>query len=213
MVARLGSLLSRLLLVSLVASSAAEARAEVYKFKKGDGSVVYTDRIDQLPADRRRFYERQEAERAARRRELEAKLGKEELARREAEEQKKALEREQLAAAERARRMQALDAVLAEARARDAEREKQKAAWQARAKKAREDVQRLLGTFRETQAKYDELAVRADFTLLPGQGQEKAELAATLARLEQELDAAIDELENRLPEEARVAGIPPGWIR
>ena len=52
------------------------AEAEIYKYTKKDGSVVYTDKLSQLPRERRAYYLRQQKAQEEERRKLEARIGK-----------------------------------------------------------------------------------------------------------------------------------------
>ena len=53
------------------------ASAQVYKFKKKDGTVVYTDSLAQLPPDRRAYYNNLERQREERLRKIEKARGTE----------------------------------------------------------------------------------------------------------------------------------------
>lgn len=201
-------------LVSLVfVSLSMPAQAEVYKYKKSDGTVVYTDKLSDLPKARRAYYNKRRAEREKQRRELERRLGKEEVERREAERKRKALVDQQLAESERQRRLRAIDAQLLEIRKRRKARADTKAEWTDRMKAARKRQRTLLEEFRKTQKAYQTLAIKPSFTLFPGQAKEKQRLLARLTQLEKELDAAIHEVSVVIPTEARKAGVPPGWVR
>ena len=190
-----------------------EAEAQVYKFTNKDGSVVYTDKLSDLPPDRRAHYARLEEEAAQRRQAQENMLGKEEVARREAEADKQRLATAQLEEAERQRRMADLDAVLQDLERRRDARDKSRAYWQQRHKKAKETLQQKLTEFRQTQEAFNALAIKPAFTLFPGQAEERDRLKAAMDKLEGEVDAAILELYTTLPDDARKAGVPPGWIR
>ena len=71
----------------------------------------------------------------------------------------------------------------------------------------------LYQAFLAAQEKYNGLATRANFTLLPGQAEEMEQAQKDTERLEGELDQVIQEIQFNIPEEARKAGIPPGWLR
>ncbi len=199
--------------VSLLCALAPDARAQIYKYKKGDGSVVYTDNLSQLPDDRRAYYNQLEQQKERQRQEQIARLGKEEFERQEKEKQLEALKLQELDEAERARRAAAINAALDEMRERKKERDASQSSWETKAKEAKKKVDDLLAEFNTTQEKYQNLATKASFTLLPGQQQEQIDLKAKLDKLEKDLDTAIEYLEFGLPEEARKAGVPPGWIR
>lgn len=189
------------------------AGAQIYKYTKGDGTVVYTDSLAELPPERRAHYNRLEREAEQRRKAQENMLGKEEVERREAEAERKRLQQAQMAEAERQRRLASIEATLKRIRERRAEKAGRKAAWQKRMKEAKAKLQEKLEEFRKTQEEYKGLATKADFALFPGQGKKKEELRKKVARLEQEVDALIREVYVVIPEDARKAGVPPGWIR
>jgi hypothetical protein len=192
---------------------AGEAKADLYKYKKKDGTVVYTDNLGQLPPDRRDFYNKQREEREAKRQQLERELGKDEVARREAEAQKAALARAEMEEQERQQRLAAIDAVLEEIKRKSKDRDASREAWRQRMRAAQEKLQKLLAEFNAASTKYNELAIKPSFTLLPGQSEELETAKKDMERLEQEVDAAIEEVEVTIPEEARKAGIPPGFLR
>ena len=68
----------------LVLGLGADARAQIYKYTQGDGTIVYTDKLSDLPESKRAEYNRREAEAEQRREALVNMLGKEEVERREA---------------------------------------------------------------------------------------------------------------------------------
>ena len=189
------------------------AQADTYKYKKGDGSVVYTDNLAELPAERRSYYNQQKAEREARRRELEARVGKDELARQEAETAKAELAKQQLEESVRRERLARIDAQLRERTERRKVTEADKAKWQGRMRGARAKLAQLLTDFGRAKETFESLGTRASHTLLPGQAEELERARAQVAQLETEIDATVLEIEETIPEEARVAGVPPGWIR
>jgi hypothetical protein len=197
----------------LTAAIAPEASAQIYKYKKKDGTVVYTDSLAQLPEQRRAHYNKLEQERERQRQEMIQRLGREEYERKEKERQLEKLRLEELDAQERARREAALNAAITELRARKEQRDASESTWRTKASEAKKKVDDLLADFNRTQESYQSLATKASFSLLPGQQQQMVELKEKLDELEKELDAAIEYLEFGLPEEARRAGVPPGWIR
>jgi chromosome segregation ATPase len=197
----------------IVSALGGTAEAQIFKYKKGDGTVVYTDNLSQLPKERREHYNKLLAEREKKKEELISAIGQEEYDRRAKEKEKADLEKQQMEEGERQARLASLNSVLAEMRDKKKARDASEASWRAKAKEAKEKVDRLLAEFNATQEKYLSLATKASFTLLPGQQEEMAELEKKLGELEAELDGAIEYLEFGLYEEARKAGIPPGWIR
>lgn len=203
-------------LLSLVVAAvgvATPALAQVYKWKKPDGTIVYTDNLSQLPPERRAHYNKLEEEAQKKRRELEQAIGKEELERREAEAQRVDLAKAQLEEAERQKRLAALDETLALIRQRAKSREENKATWRERMAAAIKKRDEVYQAFMSAQEKYNGLATRANFTLLPGQAEEMEQAKQDMERLEVELDQVIQEIQFTIPEEARKAGIPPGWLR
>jgi len=117
------------------------------------------------------------------------------------------------ARADREARLAQMDAQIKGFRDRAEKREAAKAMWQTRYRAAKQQLDKLLIEFRQTQEQHGQLAMRADFTLLPGQNKDKQDLEAKLAQLEAAIDQTILELDVRIPEQARKAGVPPGWIR
>jgi hypothetical protein len=96
----------------------------------------------------------------------------------------------------------------------EAEQEK-KAYWQQRIKQAR---QRLA----DAQRRYQDLEQQRNAALMRWSGGASGNIALRLEadRLDQEMkniqsqiDEARNEIENEIPEEARKAGVPPGWLR
>ncbi len=199
--------------IALFITAAPDAHAQIYKYKKGDGTVVYTDNLSALPQDRRAYYNKLEQERDRLRQEQIQKLGKEEYERREKEQQLEALRLQELDEAERTRRAAAINAALEEITQRTKERDATRSSWETKAKDARKKVDDLLAEFNSTQEQYQNLATRVSFSLLPGQQKEMMGLKKKLDALEKDLDAAIEYLDFGLPEEARKAGALPGWIR
>lgn len=195
------------------AGPTAQAQGEIYKYTKKDGTVVYTDKLSELPSKVRRAYAARKAKEERERARLEASIGKRELARREEEEKRERELRRLVAQADAVRRQQELQAFLRQVKKRRAKIDARKAAWQKRVAEARAKVKALFEKFKKTQEDYRNLAVRADWALFPGQNVEKEKLREDLVKIEEELDAALEELNVRIPADAKKAGIPPGWIR
>jgi len=189
------------------------ARADIYKYKNKSGAIIYTDNLGQLPPEAREFYNKQREEREEKRRQLEKAIGRDELERRETEAKRAEIEREKLEEAERARRLQAIDAQLKVWQAKDRERESSKSKWQMRMKNARDKLEKMLADFKKASEEYNSIAIKASFTLLPGEAEAMENAKKQMDALEGEIDKAILEVEVTIPEEARKAGIPPGWIR
>ena len=147
------------------------AEAEIYKYTKKDGSVVYTDKLSQLPRERRAYYLRQQKAQEEERRKLEARIGIAEMQRSELEKKRKALEASQTQAAELAKRRQELTAQInAMDKARSAKLA-DKATWKKRMKEARAERDALLLAFQKKQKDTTVLAIKPAFTLLPGEAK------------------------------------------
>lgn len=202
-----------LLLATALALVSTAAQAEIYKYKRADGTVTYTDRLSDLPEERRVHYNRLQRERDEAMRSAEQRLGKEEVARRLAERERKELGRKKLASDEYARRKQAIDARLAAYRESSSARDKSRTVWQKRAREARSRLVTQLKQFRAAEKTYQQIAVRAGFTLLPGQAEQRDKAKRDMIALERKIDATLHEVQVVIPTAARKAGIPPGWIR
>lgn len=189
------------------------ASAQIYKYKKADGTVVYTDDMGELPSERRAHYGKLQRAAKQRQKARENQYGKAELARRAKAAERKRIMEAQIEAGERAKRLAALDDSLKRVRKRSAKTASNRAAWTLRLKTAKDTLEKALTDFRRTQADYNALAIQPSFALLPGQGQKKEALRARLGGLEAKVDAAVEALYVTLPEEARRAGVPPGWLR
>lgn len=201
------------LAIALGLSVPFSARAELYKYKKSDGTVVYTDNIGQLPAERREYYNKQREEREEKRRQLEQQIGKEELARREAEAQRAELERAQLAAEERERRMTEISTVLAEIQKKRAAREAGREVWKKKINDARDALAKKVTDFQALSERVSAIAIQPDYARFPGQAEDLEKMKEELAKLERDIDALVILVEETIPEQARKEGIPPGWLR
>jgi len=95
--------------------------------------------------------------------------------------------------------------------------EAQKAAWQQRMQDARKQLADAEARKAQLQKKSDMLTY--EWKSPSGQTtneQMNAELGRTnaeLQRAQRDIDAAKNLIENVIPEEARKAGVPPGWLR
>ncbi|MCK6552238.1 hypothetical protein L6R52_40785, partial [Myxococcota bacterium] len=187
--------------------------ADVYKYKKSDGTVVYTDNLAELPPERREHYNKLKQAQEQKRAELERAIGKEELERREAEAKKAEVERAALEESERQARLRAIDAQLKSMQDKRKEREAVRESWAKRMRDARQLLDQKLAEFRATTEKFSALAMKPSHTLLPGEGEELEKLRKALENLEKDVDAAIELVDVTIPEEARKAGIPPGYLR
>jgi archaellum component FlaC len=189
------------------------ARAEIYKYIQSDGTVTYTDQLSQLPPERRAHYNRERERKEAERRELESRLGADGLKALEDQEAQEAELKRKIAAADEEARKQALEAQLKAIEASNQADSASEAQWKQRVQGARAELDTLLATFKRKQTEYSNIAIRVDFALLPGQAQKRDALRLELQALEKQIDAKIIEVEQTIPEAARKAGVPPGWIR
>jgi len=173
-------------------------RAEVYKYVDKKGTTHYTDDPDQLP----------EPQRSKVLQELEEKIKKEQERRRKLKEQGIEVPRERLPPAPRpvpsgphpsAKRLES--------------RKASKAAWEAKAEKARERVLKLEKKCAELETARDQSNRDRLTGARPGAGQRYHKALAVHRQCQRELENARKYLEVTLPEQARKAGVPPGWIR
>lgn len=209
---------SVLVAVTLAILWAPEAAAEIFKFTKPDGTVVYTDKLSDLPRERRVHYNKMLAER-----EKAAQQAKEEAEDRasaltEAEEERARLvaevEARRADARERnAARLRELDEVIELLSARAQELQAQKARWKRKIGDARAELKARLAEFEKVQEEWAALAIKVDYAQFPGQRQRQQELRERLDALEPQIDALIHRIEVEIPAQARRAGIPPGWLR
>jgi chromosome segregation ATPase len=186
-------------------------RGQVYKYVKKDGTIVYTDRLSALPKERRRHYNRLEAERARQAERVKSEVASDEAARKAAEAERSRLRAE--ADARNEARLRALDAEIQRLRKKNEARDRVKAQWTQRYRQTKAELQETLAAFERTQQQYQELAIKAEFALFPGQKEEKFKLLDQLKALEARVDRLNHELTVAIPEQARKAGIPPGWVR
>lgn len=121
--------------------------------------------------------------------------------------------RESEESAQRAERLAAVDARLKELNQKSVEQDRQKATWQGRMIAARQRLKQLLEAYKKAETAYNEVGTMASYTLLPGQAEQRDQAEATMKRLEPQIDSTIQEIEVKIPAEARRAGIPPGWLR
>ncbi len=189
------------------------ARADIYKYVKEDGTVVYTDSLSDLPRERREHYNRMREKEAEKEEELKAKIGAEEYARKKAEEEKERLLQEKADQQERQRRIAQINSQLNAYRAAEQKREREKLMWKTKMQTSKDKLQKLLKEFNEASEKANSLGMRASHTLLPGQAQEQQNARKKMKQLEPQIDKQIHEVQVQIPEDARKAGVPPGWLR
>lgn len=208
------SALSRIALVVLTTLIAPPAFAQVYKYQKADGSVIFTDDLAELPPSRRAFYRKKE-EAAERRAERErARMSPEERRAAELAAERERLIKAEMEEAARQTRLREIDEVLREWRAKKTQADQQTAFWLEKKAKAELALDAALAKYREAHAEWSALAIKKlNFSTFPGQNARFAELQESLPTLEAEVDAANTYLTETLPDEARKAGLPRGWAR
>ncbi|MDA8421737.1 MAG: DUF4124 domain-containing protein [Nitrospiraceae bacterium] len=91
----------------------------------------------------------------------------------------------------------------------------QKAYWQGRIKSAKQDLVRLEGHYRDLDQKRTEL-LGSWGGVAGGHLEDRAEavrIEQEMKQVQQEIDNTRNQIEVVIPDEARKAGIPPGWLR
>ena len=87
--------------------------------------------------------------------------------------------------------------------------------WQERIRDAKRRIAEGETRYRALEAKRDELLGSwGGVSSGHFEGRVEAEqVEQQMKQLQKDIDAARNDLENRIPEEARKAGVPPGWLR
>jgi hypothetical protein len=186
-------------LAALVILPHAPGHAEVYKYVDKKGRVHYTDNPDQLP----------EPERSRVLRELEEKIKKEQERRRKLKEQGIQVPDERLPPPRPPQPPPGPHPATDRLEQRHAARK----AWEARAQKARARVTKLEEKCAELKTERDRSRRDSLTFSRPGAGQRYRKAQAAHQSCQRELKSARNYLDVVLPEQARKAGIPPGWIR
>lgn len=214
---RLGTLSGRLapaLLAGIwVLTGAFWAEAQVYKYTKEDGSVVYTDKLSDLPAKRRARYNEKEAKAKAKAERALKRMTEQERRAHELENQRQQLMDREMADAERQKQLAALNQALESIKRTRLRLEQQRAFWREKLETGQQNLAKALDNYRRAQKEYQSLAIKASFALFPGQQARRIELERALPKLEAEVDRANAYLTETLPKKARKAGVPPGWLR
>lgn len=90
-----------------------------------------------------------------------------------------------------------------------------KALWQGRMKDAKKKLAELKQRYQELDQKRNELLMSwggpASGRL--GDRVQAEQIAEKMKEVQKEIDAAQNEIEEVIPDEARKAGVPPGWLR
>ena len=92
-----------------------------------------------------------------------------------------------------------------------------KAQWQSRMRTAKSQLKNLENRYRQIEKRKSDLQSQwgSAGAALPTQDvlDEMNRLDADMASVKAEIDQAKDQINNVIPDEARKAGIPPGWLR
>jgi len=92
-----------------------------------------------------------------------------------------------------------------------------KAQWQSRMLDAKRRLQNAENNYQQLEKRKSDLKAQwgSAGAALPTQGvlDEMKQLDASMASAKAEIDKARDQINNVIPDEARRAGIPPGWLR
>lgn len=204
--------LSTAVVAALIAIPAA-AEAQVYKYKKKDGSIVYTDSLAQLPSARRAYYNKLEKDRKERLKRLEKARGKDTVDKERMEAERARILKMKIEEEERQRRLAAIDAQLKAVRAKRTARTESRSKWTKRINDAKSDLKKKIAEFEKVQESYNSVAIKGGYGLFPGQQEQMQKDKKKMDALEKEIDDLNLELTVRIPEEARRAGVPPGWLR
>lgn len=182
------------------------ARAQVYKYEKPDGTIVFTDKLSELPPERRAYYNKKLREQEAARRRAEEQMTAAERQAKELEEERRALLQQEIDEADRKARLARIDAAIQAYREEVAQREQRRGYWLERKAAAEKALAEALEAYRAAQKEWEGLAIRARYALLPGQQKRIVELEKALPELAAQVEAANTYLTETLPEEARKAG-------
>lgn len=190
-----------------------QALAQIYRYTAKDGTAVFTDQLSDLPPERRAYYAKRKKEadkklaaiRAAQSPEARAKADRAEEARR----QKQKAELERQTAENRTKFLQMTQKLKAEGKRKSDE----KRYWKERIKDAEAELDAALAAYRKAKKEWASLSVNATYTLFPGQVQRRQEVQASLPELAKKVEAANEYLTETIPQEAKKAGVPPGWLR
>jgi hypothetical protein len=200
---RLSLILSTVLAVALLDTSS--PRAEVYKWVDKKGTVHYTDDPDQLPEPMRSKVLRQLEEKLNRRKKQEKRPGR--------RRRRDGLPNEKLPPPPDSSRSESPRTDEPDAFDEAAELAKQRKDWSSRATRAREQVSRIEKECEELRSKRDQSKRDALILARPADREKAQKTADALKSCEEKLGKARHYLDVELPEQARRAGIPPGWLR
>jgi hypothetical protein len=174
-------------------------RAEVYKYVDKKGTVHYTDDPDQLP----------EPQRSKVLRELEEQIKKEQERRRKLKEQGIEVPDERLPPPPPPPPPHRPHPATNRLEQRKAARK----VWEQRGQKARERVAELEEKCAELKEERDRNKTDSLTFARPGAGKRYQKSQAAYENCQKDLKKARNYLNEGLPEQARRAGVPPGWIR
>ncbi len=201
------------IVVASLLLAASKSEAQVYKYTNEKGVVVFTDKLSDLPPERRAHYNEREMAAKKRREQLARSRTPEQQRTAELEEERRKILESRVEEQQREARLAAIEQALRDIEETSKARAETKAYWQERKATAQRELQEALDRYREAVKEYEGLAIKVGFTLFPGQQNRLLELQALLPKLEADVDRANAFLTEALPEEARRAGVPPGWLR
>ena len=187
--------------------SASNSSAEIYKYVDKDGNVAYTDNLAALPPERRAYYAQKKRDQAKQRKQLENKLGKEELERRETERKLRALDRKKLNTREFKQRKAALDARILDFDRRRAARKGKIQDWQRKLDNARSKLQDKLRQHQALRKTADQAAFQYASTAMLAHAQRREKALKEMKKLEPQIDALAQKIRVEIPAQARAAGV------
>jgi hypothetical protein len=201
------NILTSILLAALFALWPADSVSEVYQWTDKKGTVHFTDDPEQLPEPQRskalrELYEKQEQEKKERksRPKTPTRLKKSPVS---------SYPNERLPPASKKKRPAPTKVVEPERTSQKSEKE----IWQEKADRARKEVQDLSEKCKRLETLRDQSSRNSLVYARPGDRQKHQQAIQDLEICQKDLKEAQDYLNKNLPEEARRAGIPPGWLR
>ncbi|MBX2810339.1 MAG: hypothetical protein KTR25_00955 [Myxococcales bacterium] len=205
--------MATLVTVGMITTTAASAQGQIYSYTLPDGSIAYTDSLDRLPPKRRAFYNRQRAEQATRQTRVQQNQtpAQRRATKRHAQRAKAAKKKQQQR--RRQARQAAMQLALQQARQQTSKETQERAYWQEKKAHAKQQLDRAHNAYKVVHKEWQAIAIRAQFSLFPGEPTKRVELEKQLHRLKKEISEAQKYLSVTLPSEARKAGVPPGYLR
>ena len=211
----MGNVLKVLFAVGLLALGLGlpkRADAQVYKYTRDDGVVVFTDKLSDLPPERRAYYSKKAKAAEDQRRRERARKAPEQLRREALEAQRAQLARKKLNKEAEQHRRREFEDMLREIRKEKEKQEQANQFWREKKSEAEQALADALSRYNEALKEWESLAIKASFSLFPGQRVRLNKLQQALPQLAAAVEAANTYLTETLPAEARRAGIPPGVL-